>query len=304
MPAAADRPPALSVVIPTFNNEVVLRECLDGWQRFGGEDLEIIVVEDGCRDGTAAFLDTLAATPWGTRHLRWIHQDDAHELRCTNAGMSIARGRLLLAWQDDMFLRSAWLVPELCATFAAYQELGLMSLSRGLNCIPIDEPIATWNDLVDWRRLQSTIGPGPGNWFRLQEVDVVIRPWVVRRDVVDRVGPLDEAFRPTEWDEADLAYRIREAGWKVATCGYERLGGYFHLGSTTIGVPSQAYLDRVLKNGRLFHDRWDRTIAEQHPRPRRTWLRRATAAGWVATANAMTGAAVRAVAGRAPKAES
>ena len=301
MAAAADRPPALSVVIPTFNNEKVLRECLDGWQRFGGDDLEIIVVEDGCRDGTAALLDTLAATPWGSRHLRWIHQDDAHELRCTNAGMAIARGSLVMAWQDDMFLRASWLVPELRATFAAYADLGLMSLSRGLNCIPIADPIATWDDLIDWRRLQSTIGPGPGNWFRLQEVDVVIRPWVVRRATLDRVGPLDEAFRPTEWDEADLAYRIREAGWKVATCGYERLGGYYHLGSTTIGAkPSQAYLDRVLRNGRIFHDRWDTTIARQHPRPRRTWIRSATPAGWAATAKAMAAAAVRAFARRAP----
>lgn len=288
MAAAADRAPAFSVVIPTFNNEAVLRQCLDGWQRFGGEDLELVVVEDGCHDGTAAFLAQLGATPWGARHLRWIHQDDAHELRCTNAGMSVARGSLLVAWQDDMFLRAAWLVPELCATFAAYAELGLLSLSRGLNCTPVDEPIARWDDLVDWRRLQSTIGRAPGNWFRLQEVDIVIRPWVVRRACVDLVGPLDEAFRPTEWDEADLAYRIRQAGWKVATCGYERLGGYYHLGSTTIGAkPSPAYLERVLRNGRLFHERWDATIAEQHPRPRRTWLRRATPAGWSATVGAI-----------------
>ncbi len=296
MAAAPDRSPALSVVVPTFNNEQVLRQCLDGWQRFGGDDLEVVVVEDGCRDGTAAFLEQLAATAWGVRHLRWIHQDDAHELRCTNAGMSVARGRLLLAWQDDMFLRAPWLVPELCATFAQYAELGLLSLSRGLNCAPLDEPIARWEDLIDWRRLQSTIGRAPGNWFRLQEVDIVIRPWVVRRACLDRVGPLDEAFRPTEWDEADLACRIRQAGWRVATCGYERLGGYHHLGSTTIGAqPSPKYLEGVLRNGRLFHERWDAAIAGRHPRPRRTWMRCATAAGWSATA----GAIARAAAGRA-----
>jgi hypothetical protein len=286
--------PALTVVIPTFNNEVVLRECLDGWERFGGSDVEIVVVEDGCRDGTAASLAVRAATTWGTRHLRWIHQDDAHELRCTNAGMAIARGDLIMAWQDDMFLRAGWLVPELCATFAAYPELGLMSLSRGLNCLPVAGPIDTWEDLIDWRRLQSTIGPGPGNWFRLQEVDIVIRPWIVRRPCLDRVGPLDEAFRPTEWDEADLAYRIRQAGWKVATCGYERLGGYYHLGSTTIGArPSAKYLDGVLRNGRLFHERWDAVIAREHPRARRTWTRRATVSGWGATVAAMTRAAGR-----------
>lgn len=295
MAGATDLRPALSVVIPTFNNREVLRQCLDGWQQFGGDDIELVVVEDGCRDGTAAFLTERAATPWGLRHLRWIHQEDAHELRCTNAGMAIARGDLVAAWQDDMLLRASWVVPELCATFESYMDLGLLSLSRGLNCIPVSDPIETWADLTDWRRLQSTIGPAPWNWLRLQEVDIVIRPWMVRRACLNRVGPLDEAFRPTEWDEADLACRIREAGWKVGTCGYERLGGYLHLGSTTIGSPSQAYLDRVLRNGRLFHERWDATIEAQHPRPRRSWQRRATGTGWLATAGAIAGAASRTV---------
>jgi hypothetical protein len=293
----ADGPdPALSVVIPTFNNEHVLAQCLAAWERFGGDRAELIVVEDGCRDGTPALLERTAASPWGRTHLRWIHMDDAHELRCTNAGIAQARGPLVMAWQDDMFLRAAWLVPELLRTFDAYPDLGLMSLSRGLNCLPLDEPITRWEDLTDWRRLPSTIGPAPGNWFRLQEVDIVIRPWILRRSCVEKVGALDEAFCPTEWDEADLAYRIREAGWKVATCGYERLGGYDHLGSTTIGAsPSQTYLSRVLRNGLLFHERWDATIAKQHPRSRRTWTRRTTPLGWIATVPAIGRAVVRRV---------
>jgi glycosyltransferase involved in cell wall biosynthesis len=273
----------LTVVMPTFNNEAVLRLALESWRRFGGNEIEIIVIEDGCRDGTAAFLEREAASAWGRTHLRWMHEDDAHELRCTNRGLSAGHGELLAAWQDDMFLQAPWLVPELLATFRAYPELGMVSLSRGLDCVPCDDPIERWEDLTDWRRLQSTIGQGPANWLRLQEVDVVIRPWVVRRACLDRVGLLDEAFRPTEWDEADLAFRIRRAGWCVATYGYERLGAYCHRGSTTIGTPSRAYLDRVLANGRLFHDRWDDEIARTHARPRRTWRRLATPAGWAAT---------------------
>ena len=94
---------------------------------------------------------------------------------------------------------------------------------------------------------------------------------------------LDEAFVPTEWDEADLAYRIREAGWKVATCGYERLGGYEHLGSSTLGTLSDAYKARVLKNGLLFHQRWAALIARDHARPRRTWRRQITREGLLRT---------------------
>jgi glycosyltransferase involved in cell wall biosynthesis len=281
--------PVISVVVPTFDNLGVLRQCIDGWREHGGNDVELVVIEDGCSDATPAYLDEMAATPWGQRHLRWIHQDDAHELRCTNTGFAAARGSLLMAWQDDMLLRTSWLVPELVRTFAAYPDIGLLSFSRGLNCLPLEEPIDTWEQLNDWRRLQSTIGPSPGNWFRLQEVDIVIRPWIVRKACVDRVGPLDESFRPTEWDEADLSMRVREAGWRVAACGYERLGAYFHLGSTTISrTPSTPYRARVLENGRLFHARWDPTIAAQHPRERRSWLRRADAAGWTATLRQMT----------------
>ena len=280
--------PSLSVCIPTFNNVEVLKQCIDGWRTYGGDTVEVIVVEDGCRDGTADFLHGMQATQWGARHLRWIHEDDGHELRCTNAGIAVARAPIVAAWQDDMFLRASWLVPELARTFESYPEIALVALSRGLYCLPLDEPIRKYEDLVDWRRLPSTIGPSPGNWFRLYEVDVVIRPWVVRRSAFETVGPLDEAFRPTEWDEADLAYRLRAAGWKVATTGYERLGAYFHLGSTTISkAPSAAYFARVLENGRLFHARWGATIAADHPRARRSWTRKATPAGWVATMTRM-----------------
>ena len=280
----ADVTPALSIVVPTFNNVDVLRQCLESWQRHGTGQIELIVVEDGCRDGTVDLLRATGQTPWGARHLRWIHEDDAHELRCTNAGIAVARGPLVMAWQDDMFLRASWLVPELVRTFNRYPEIGLIALSRGLDCHPLGDPIVTYQDLVDWRRLPSTIGPAPWNWLRLQEVDVVIRPWVVRKACIDRVGALDEAFRPTEWDEADLSFRLRDAGWRVATYGFERLGAYYHLGSTTLSKsPSAPYFTKVLANGRLFHQRWDETIVEGHTRERRTWWRQATTTGWAAT---------------------
>jgi GT2 family glycosyltransferase len=286
--------PNLSVVIPTFNNEPVLRQCLASWRATAAaNDVEIIVIEDGCRDGTRALLDAESQTPWGLKHLRWIHMDDGHELRCTNAGMQAARAPFIMAWQDDMFVRGKWLVPELLRTFGDHHDLGLMSLSRGLDHFPLAEPIATWDDLVDWRRLRSTIGTFPGNWFRIQEVDAVIRPWIVRRACIEHVGVLDEAFVPTEWDEADLAYRIRQAGWKTGTCGYERLGGYEHLGSSTLGQLSDGYKARVLKNGLLFHRRWSATIDREHARRRRTWPRRTTRAGWASTAKGMVASAFR-----------
>jgi len=148
---------------------------------------------------------------------------------------------------------------------------------------PVDDPIERWEDLQDWRRVRSTIGPPPWNWLRIQEVDSIIRPWVIRRECLERVGLLDEAFVPTEWDEADLAFRVRQAGWKVATCGYERLGAYYHLGSSTLGTLSDAHKARVLQNGRLFHARWDPEILRSHARQRTTWARPMSLEAWATT---------------------
>ena len=85
-------PIALSVIIPTFNNEAILRRALESWQTIAGTaPIEVVVVEDGCRDGTQSFLKEVSDSEWGRAHLRWIHMDDAHELRCTNAGFRVAR---------------------------------------------------------------------------------------------------------------------------------------------------------------------------------------------------------------------
>ncbi len=127
--------PALSVVIPTFNNVAVLQRCLESWQAFADlAPVELVVIEDGCRDATADYLARQAASPWGQRHLRWCHEGNVHELCATNRGLREARAPLVMTWHDDMFLRGGWLVPEILDTFARRPELGLLCLSRGLVC--------------------------------------------------------------------------------------------------------------------------------------------------------------------------
>lgn len=271
--------PRLSVVIATHDNQPVLERCLGAWRRHAArQPVELLVVEDGCTDGTRAYLDRAAAQAWGAIALRVLHEENVHELMCTNRGFREARSPLIMSWHDDMFLEADWFVPELLATFDAYPEIGLLALSRGLDLFPCDDPIRTFDDSVDWRRLRSTIGRPPFNWLRLTEVDAVMRPWVVRRACLDRVGPLDEIYRPTEWDEADLCYRIRAAGWKVATHGYERDGAYQHLLSTTYArTPSAVRQAKVLRNALIFHERWDAVVAREHARRRKTWRRRLSA---------------------------
>jgi GT2 family glycosyltransferase len=273
--------------VPTFNNVKVLRTCLEHWERFGGDlPLEIVVIEDGCQDETPAFLAERSATSWGRAHVRWVHESNVHELRATNRGLREARAPIVMTWHDDMFVRVPWLAAEIVRVFNRYPDIGLLCLSRGLTCTPFDEPIVNWEDVLDWRRLQSTIGPSATNWFSLYEVDAVIRPWAVRRDCLDAVGLLDEAYVPTGWDEADLAFKVRERGWKVAVHGYERACAFKHLGSTTFNKYN-LNLERDLQNATRFYARWDAAIRGGAGRARQRWLRPTSPLAWRDTARRM-----------------
>ncbi len=287
--------PLLSVVIPTFNNRPVLERCLGAWQLYGADlPVELLVVEDGCSDDTPAFLDTLSRTAWGSRHLRWFHENDVHELRCKNRGFAEARGSVVVSWQDDMFLECAWLMPELVRLLDRYPSIGLVGLSRGLDFHPIDEPIERWEDLHDRRRVRSTIGVGLGNWWKLQEVDALLVPWAVRCSCLAAGGPMDEAFVPTEWADEDLCFRARQAGWQVAVYSYERVRAFQHLGSTTIGrIPTEEHHGWVLHNGQLFYRRWADAIRDGHDRMRRSWRRPASLGAWTHTLRQFVSAASR-----------
>ena len=50
----------LSIAIPSYNSEAYMANCIESLLS-GGEDVEILVVNDGSKDGTARIADEYAA---------------------------------------------------------------------------------------------------------------------------------------------------------------------------------------------------------------------------------------------------
>ena len=49
----------LTFAIPSYNSEAYMRKCIDSLLP-GGEDVEILIVNDGSKDGTAVIADEYA----------------------------------------------------------------------------------------------------------------------------------------------------------------------------------------------------------------------------------------------------
>jgi dolichyl-phosphate beta-glucosyltransferase len=83
----------LSLVIPAYNEAERLPPSLDRIREHldaGGEDYEVIVVDDGSRDGTAATVERIAAG-WGQLRLLRLESNQGKGA-ATRAGMLRARG--------------------------------------------------------------------------------------------------------------------------------------------------------------------------------------------------------------------
>ena len=72
--------PKLSVIVPVYNTEKYLRECIDRILAQTFTDFELILVNDGSTDGSGAICDGYAEKD---SRIQVIHQ--------TNGGITVAR---------------------------------------------------------------------------------------------------------------------------------------------------------------------------------------------------------------------
>jgi GT2 family glycosyltransferase len=91
--------PLVSVIIPTYNRAAMIQEALDSVLAQSYSDFEVIVVDDGSTDGTAAALARYGDT------LRVLSQARRGVAAARNSGVRIAKGKYVAFLDsDDLWL--------------------------------------------------------------------------------------------------------------------------------------------------------------------------------------------------------
>lgn len=92
--------PKVSVIIPIYNVEKYLRECLDSVVNQTLKDIEIICVDDGSTDSSAAICDEYAAKD---PRIKVIHKSNAGYGHSMNRGLENATGEYIGIVESDDF---------------------------------------------------------------------------------------------------------------------------------------------------------------------------------------------------------
>jgi len=213
-------PPPLSIVIPTHDTRELTLRCLDSLFASPLPGMEVILVDDASRDGTAAAVRERYPEVVVLRN-----EEPARFTGSANRGLARAEGELLLLLNSDTEVLPGGL-EELAGIFARQRWLGIagallhypdgspqwsggrqpslswfFALSSGLPALLARLPL--------YRRAKplDTAGPRTVDW-------VTGAAMTFRRKVWKAAGPLDEGFRFYAQD-LDFCVRVRRAGWWV-----------------------------------------------------------------------------------------
>jgi poly(ribitol-phosphate) beta-N-acetylglucosaminyltransferase len=153
-----DSQPVVSVIIPVWNVEPYLRQCLDSVlnQSIGLERLEVIAVDDGSSDGSGALLDEYSGR---YRQLKVIHElNSGGSGRPRNVGLDHSSGRYVFFLDADDYLGHEAL-ERLVAMAERNSSDVVLGKMVGVDGRPVPTRACRKNrDRADLKRVYSTLG--------------------------------------------------------------------------------------------------------------------------------------------------
>jgi len=212
----------LSIVIVSWNVRTLLRNCLlsvrESLEQMAGDSVEVVVVDNASHDGTVDMLRE--QFPWA----RLIENDvNRGFAQANNLGIRQSNGRYVLLLNPDTEL-----CPGALPSLLTFMKNRPSAGAAGAHLLNPDHSLqvscSRFPTLLNefWRLLHLDVFTdlarySKETWLAAtpQAVDVVKgAALLVRRDVVERVGLLDEGyFMYTE--EVDWCRQIKDAGWEI-----------------------------------------------------------------------------------------
>jgi glycosyltransferase involved in cell wall biosynthesis len=197
MEAARDAAPRYSVVIPAYNAQATLGATLAALaeQTVPRAQYEIIVVDDGSTDGTAAIAQAGAD--------RYLSQANAGPATARNQGAAQARGGIILFTDSDCEPAPDWL-EQMVAPLADLKVSAVKGAYR------------TRQDQLSARFAQAEFEDRYQLLQKHADIDMVdTYAAAFRRQVFSDMNGFDQSFSAANNEDTELSYRLVAAGHRL-----------------------------------------------------------------------------------------
>jgi GT2 family glycosyltransferase len=203
--------PQVSVVVPVHNQYAVTRRCLAALAYAPTRvAFEVIVVDDGSTDGTA---ESLAKEVPSVRVVRHEFGRGFNQACCTGAAHAKAPYVVLL--NNDTEPCACWL-EELLFPFEYWSDTGVVGAQLVLPDGRLQEAgCIVWGDGSPWN-YGRTRNPFEPAYSYARQVDYVsAAALMIKAEIWREVSGFSPEFSPAYFEDTDLAFKVRAAGYTV-----------------------------------------------------------------------------------------
>ena len=242
--------PLVSIVILTYNQLDKTQSCLDSIHRYTTAPYEVIVVDNHSTDGTPQFLQKWKRM--SKHHKVILNKKNKGFAGGNNQGIKVAKGEYVVLLNNDTIVTENWL-ENLLTPFEKDEQIGLVGpmsnfvagkqLVRNFDC-------RTNEALQDWAKKFSLT-----NYEQFEYAHRLVGFCLaIKREVIAKVGLLDERFGKGNYEDDDYSLRTYLSGYKLAIAKNTFI---YHYGNSSFKANNIDYLKSLETNRKIFLSKWE-----------------------------------------------
>jgi len=259
-----------SLVIVSYNKRPYTALCLESLLEGEPRPDQVVVIDNGSQDGSVTYLREEYPPLAERAGVRFeLIENDSNVGACTarNQGLRRAQGTFIGFLDNDTAIRTRSWLAILISVLREEERAGIVAPKLVFPFPPYG--IEHAGAAISPEGRPKYLGRGcprndPAHNLRREVQCLISAAWLMKREVPDAIGGLDEVFNPAQFEDFDYCYRARQHGFRVL---YEPTAELYHFENvTTDGSVDVNFRYVTIKNGLTFKKRW-RHVFSQEPGP-------------------------------------
>ena len=234
-----------SIIVITYNKLEYNKLCIESIRQYTQPDsYEIIVIDNHSTDGTVEWLQ-------GQHDIKIIlNSENAGFPAGCNQGIKAAKGNSILVLNNDTIVTPNWLT-NLIKCLDSSSEIGAVGAVTN-SCSNFQSLPCEYACVEEMIRFATQVNiSNPELWEdRARLVGYCL---LIKIEVINKIGLLDEAFSPGNYEDDDFCMRIRKAGYRLVLC---RDTFIHHFGSVSFGKQTNQLNNLLETNRQKFIEKW------------------------------------------------
>ncbi len=202
--------PDVSIIIPVHNKFELTYHCLASLILSHNEaSFEVIVVDDCSNDKTADIANIVG----NVRVI--VNETNLGFLRNCNKAAAVAKGQHIVLLNNDTEVGNRWL-DEMLDVFKRFEKVGAVGAKLTYPDGKLQEAGGVvWDNGQPWN-LGRDGNPFDPQWNYVRQCDYLSGAALMLPTAVwKEVGGLSEEFAPAYYEDTDLAFKVRDAGYRT-----------------------------------------------------------------------------------------